>query len=93
MHPVGVLPVLDDGAERSGGDLYSLSLKRKEIDSFVSGSLSERQTISEIEVRDRQGKLVYKFGGFIRRPETGPGRAPEVPSPHAARLLDITRYS
>ena len=64
-------------AERSGGDLYSLSVKRKEIDTFVGGALAERQSLSEVEVRDKQGKLVYRFGALLQRPETDAGRTPE----------------
>lgn len=64
-------------AERSGGDLYTLTTRQTEIDSFVGSSLSERKVVSEVRVVDRSGKVVYLFKSSLVRPEQPLGSAAE----------------
>jgi signal transduction histidine kinase len=53
-------------AERSSGDLYSLTTRQTEIDRFVGNTLSERKVLNEVRVLDRSGKVVYQFKSSLQ---------------------------
>lgn len=82
-------------AERSGGDLYTLKTKQTEIDSFIGGALSERKVLAEIQVLDKEGRLVYLFKSSLQRPERGGGASAEgervVPVPPGQNLQPLPR--
>ena len=66
-------------AERSSGDLYSLTTRQTEIDRFVGNTLSERKVLSEVRVMDRSGKLVYQFKSSL---QTAPKETAGPEGPH-----------
>lgn len=64
-------------AEKAGADLgFTLQYRQKEIDSIV-GSTLERQIVNDVEVRDRQGKVLYRYGSILTNPETVSPPPPE----------------
>ncbi len=56
-------------AERSSGDLYSLTTRQTEIDRFVGNTLSERKVLSEVRVLDKEGRVVYQFKSSLQAPQ------------------------
>jgi two-component system, NtrC family, sensor histidine kinase HydH len=66
--------------ERTAGDPYVLELKRTEIDRFVQAGLSERQILTEVEIRDSAThQVLYSYGGRLIVPESLKGPGAEVP--------------
>ena len=56
-------------AERSSGDLYSLTTRQTEIDRFVGNTLSERKVLNEVRVLDKEGRVVYQFKSSLQAPQ------------------------
>lgn len=82
-------------AERSGGDLYTLSTRQTEIDTFIGSSLTERKVLSELRVLDKSGKVVYLFKSSLQRPEAAAGSLAEggrtVPLAPGQTLQPVSR--
>src|SRR5450756_266896 len=57
-------------AERSAGDLYSLTTRQTEIDQFVGNTLSERKVLNEVRVLDKNGRVVYQFKSSLQAAPT-----------------------
>lgn len=48
-----------EGAERQGGDLYTVVAVEREVRTYVDSVLAQRDLIQKFEIRDRDGVLVY----------------------------------
>ena len=60
------------GAVRQGGDLYTVVAVEREVTTYVDSVLAQRELIQEVEIRDRDGVLVYS-GSSEDRVSTGAG--------------------
>ena len=59
-----------EGAVRQGGDLYTVLAVEREVQTYVDSVLAQRELILELEIRDRDGVLVYS-GSSQDRATTG----------------------
>jgi signal transduction histidine kinase len=48
-----------EGAVRQGGDLYTVLAVEREVRTYVDSILAQKDLIQEVEIRDREGLLVY----------------------------------
>jgi signal transduction histidine kinase len=62
----------------AGGDLYTLKYKQQEIDNFVGSTLSERQVLNEVQVLDKNKKVLYSFGSVLKSPQPQLGGSQET---------------
>ncbi len=60
-----------EGAVRQGGDLYTVVAVEREVRTYVDSVLAQRDLIREVEIRDREGKLVYSGSAEGRIPAGG----------------------
>src|SRR6202040_1638732 len=76
-------------ADRQGKDLFTAVAVEQETQTYIDSILRQRDFVRTIEIRDRNGVLVFQNRGG-GRPRVGPGSSagpppPELP-PHAAEL-------
>ncbi len=70
----GVAEQIEAGAVRQGGDLYTLLATEKEVRTYVDSVLAQSELIRTVEVRDRDGVLVYSSSlDSIKREDGGAG--------------------
>lgn len=62
-----------DRAERQGSDLYTVIAVERETRTYIEEVLSQLEVVSEVQVRDADGRLVYEARG--RRTEPFGGEA------------------
>jgi signal transduction histidine kinase len=73
-------------AERQGKDLYTAVAVEQETHTYIDSVLRQRELVRTVEIRDRNGVLVYKrdetFPAAPQRPALPPmvNRSPELPS-------------
>jgi signal transduction histidine kinase len=56
-------------AERTAGDLYTLTYKQTEIDNYLGTALAGRQVVNEVQVLDKSKKVLYTYKSVLSRPE------------------------
>ena len=62
-----------EGAVRQGGDLYTVVAVEREVRTYVDSVLAQRELIEEVEIRDKDGVLVYSGSREDRiRSQDGP---------------------
>lgn len=80
----GLAERLEGRAKLEGDDLYTATAKEREIQTYIDSVLKQKQLVQSVEVRDREGKLVFR--GDVEAtleldPETGPRiESGEVPT-------------
>ncbi len=76
-------------ADRQGKDLFTAVAVEQETQTYIDSILRQRELVRTIEIRDRNGVLVFQSesrGNFPVRPQPSVGaRSPELPT-HAAEL-------
>ncbi|MGB5880739.1 MAG: hypothetical protein WBH85_11970, partial [Thermoanaerobaculia bacterium] len=71
----GLAERLEGRAILEGEDLYTATAKEREIQTYIDSILKQKQLVQSVEVRDREGKLVFRGdveATFEVEPETGP---------------------
>jgi signal transduction histidine kinase len=66
-----------EGAVRQGGDLYEVVTVEREVRTYVDSVLEQRELIQEVEIRDREGVLVFS-GSSADRVSTNVGEAATI---------------
>jgi signal transduction histidine kinase len=80
----GLAERLEGRAILEGEDLYTATAKEREIQTYIDSILKQKQLVQSVEVRDREGKLVFRGdveAKFELEPESGPRiESGEVPT-------------
>jgi signal transduction histidine kinase len=76
-------------ADRRGKDLFTAVAVEQETQTYIDSLLRKRDFVRTVEIRDRNGVLVYESKSHATVP-VGPqpplaARTPELPSPHVER--------
>ncbi len=81
-------------AEREGRDLYTAVAVERETQTYIDQMLHQREIVRRVEIRDKNGMLVYEGRANVRipaEPEVGdapPTIAPPTLSPELQRHVD-----
>ena len=67
----GAAAQIEAGAVRQGGDLYQVLATEKEVRTYVDSVLAQSELIRTVEVRDRDGVLVYSSSTESKKREGG----------------------
>ena len=83
-------------AEKEGRDLYTAVAVERETQTYIDQMLHQREIVRRVEIRDRNGMLVYEGRANVRmlEPERGgsaPSIAPPVLSPELQRHVEPPR--
>ncbi|HEX9940596.1 MAG TPA: ATP-binding protein [Thermoanaerobaculia bacterium] len=82
-------------ADREGKDLYTAVAVERETQTYIDQMVHQREIVREVEIRDRNGMLVYKGRGELRLPAgpdgAPPAIAPPVGSPELQRHVEPPR--
>jgi signal transduction histidine kinase len=79
-------------AERQGKDLYTAVAVERETQTYIDSILRQREIVKSVEIRDKNGVLVFKSSSqadaLVNQPPAGPPVGPplEVPSLGSAEL-------
>jgi signal transduction histidine kinase len=74
-------------AREQGQDLYLAVATERETQTYIDSVLRQRDLVRTLEIRDREGKLVYQMQTRAMVP-VGSGRGPSVGSPEIAPHLE-----
>ncbi|HEX5760204.1 MAG TPA: HAMP domain-containing sensor histidine kinase [Thermoanaerobaculia bacterium] len=71
-------------ARRHGTDIFTAVALERETETYINSVLRRRDLVQTVEIRDRQGTLVYRItkeipGIEVEPPATRPPRTPELP--------------
>ena len=72
----GAAAQIEAGAVRQGGDLYRVLASEKEVRTYVDSVLAQSELIRTVEVRDRDGVLVYSSTTDSKKRENGDAGLP-----------------
>jgi signal transduction histidine kinase len=83
-------------AEKEGRDLYTAVAVERETQTYIDQMLHQREIVRRVEIRDKNGMLVYEGRANVRmlEPERGgssPSIAPPVLSPELQRHVEPPR--
>lgn len=83
-------------AEKEGRDLYTAVAVERETQTYIDQMLHQREIVRRVEIRDKNGMLVYEGRANVRMLEPGrngssPSIAPPVLSPELQRHVEPPR--
>jgi signal transduction histidine kinase len=78
-------------ADREGKDLYTAVAVERETQTYIDQMLRQRDIVRQVEIRDKNGVLVYEGRSAFRipvEPRPGTGTAPVIGSPELQRHVE-----
>jgi signal transduction histidine kinase len=82
-------------ADRQGKDLYTAVAVEQETQTYIDSILRQREFVKTVEIRDRNGLLVYESKLRSVVPVGAPaiaGRTPELPAPLSAPHVETKHF-
>jgi signal transduction histidine kinase len=86
----GLAERLEGRAKLEGEDLYTATAKEREIQTYIDSVLTQKQLVQSVEVRDREGKLVFR-DRLQRDLELGPEVGPRIDTSEGPTPVEDTR--
>jgi signal transduction histidine kinase len=75
----GIAKQIARQAEKQGKDLYTAVAVERETQTYIDSILREREIVRNIEIRDKNGVLVFEGQSRARPPVVSPGNPPVSP--------------
>jgi signal transduction histidine kinase len=75
-------------AERQGKDLYTALAVEQETQTYIDSILRQRDIVRSVEIRNKNGALVYRSTGKVEVPVSPPQTPPRIPPMSSAELPD-----